>query len=133
LAARPRSFGVSLPEIGSALRLRATAGPRHRPKVVNIDAFELAAGNRGNRYRAALAEATGVNTFPQLFVDGEFFGGAVDACLGWKKGTLQPVLEKAGLKARGTWSAGLLVCRSVGLSVCRSVDLLVCRSVGLLV
>jgi len=67
-------------------------------KVVNIDAFEFAKGNRGNKFRAALSHATGCNTFPQIFIGGEFFGGAADACIKWKKGELQPLLEAAGLK-----------------------------------
>mmetsp|Transcript_21126 Transcript_21126/g.41265 ORF Transcript_21126/g.41265 Transcript_21126/m.41265 type:complete len:531 (-) Transcript_21126:82-1674(-) len=66
--------------------------------VVNIDSFEYAKDNMGNRYRAALSKKTGCVTFPQCFIDGEFFGGAADACLKWKKGELQPILEKAGLK-----------------------------------
>mmetsp|Transcript_16442 Transcript_16442/g.38059 ORF Transcript_16442/g.38059 Transcript_16442/m.38059 type:complete len:408 (+) Transcript_16442:683-1906(+) len=69
-------------------------------KVVNIDSFEYAKENMGNRYRAALSKQTGVNTFPQMFVNGDFFGGAVDAALGWKKGTLQPLLEQAGLNVK---------------------------------
>ena len=69
--------------------------PYHK---VNIDAFEFAKGNMGNKYRSALSDSTGCNTFPQFFVGGEFQGGAADACINWKKGELQPVLEKAGLK-----------------------------------
>ena len=65
---------------------------------LNVDAFEFAQGNMGNKYRAALQELTDCKTFPQFFVDGEFHGGAADACIKWKKGELQPLLEKAGLK-----------------------------------
>ena len=36
----------------------------------------------------------------EVFV-GEFQGGAADACIAWKKGELQGVLEKAGLKRGG--------------------------------
>jgi len=66
--------------------------------VVNIDSFEFAKDNRGNHYRAALQQLTGCSTFPQVFIGGAFFGGAADACIQWKKGELQPLLEKAGLK-----------------------------------
>jgi len=65
--------------------------------VVNIDSFEYAKGNTGNKYRAALSKLTGVNTFPQVFLNGKFYGGAVDAAMGWKKGTLQPLLVDGGL------------------------------------
>jgi len=51
----------------------------------------------GNKYRAALSEMTNCNTFPQMFIGGEFFGGAADACIKWKKGELQPILEAQGL------------------------------------
>jgi len=66
--------------------------------VFNIDSFEYAKDNMGNRYRAVITKKTGVTTWPQCFIDGEFLGGAADACMKWKKGELQPLLEKAGLK-----------------------------------
>jgi len=68
--------------------------PYHR---VDIDSFEFAKDNMGNKYRAALAEQTECNTFPQFFIDGKFYGGAADACIMWKKGELQPILKEAGL------------------------------------
>ena len=49
-------------------------------------------------YRAALASLTECNTFPQMFIGGTFFGGAADACIKWKSGELQPLLEAAGVK-----------------------------------
>jgi glutaredoxin-related protein len=33
--------------------------------------------NTGNKYRASLAQLSGVNTFPQVFINGAFYGGAV--------------------------------------------------------
>ena len=65
---------------------------------VNIDAFEHAENNMGNKYRAALTAASGCATFPQFFVRGAFVGGAADACMQWKSGELQKTLEVAGLK-----------------------------------
>jgi cysteine synthase A len=65
---------------------------------INIDAFEYAKDNMGNKYRAALTDLTGCATFPQCFIDGEFIGGAADACIKWRKKELQPVFEKAGIK-----------------------------------
>lgn len=65
--------------------------------VVNIDSFEFAKENMGNKYRAALSQLTECNTFPQLFIGGSFFGGAADACIKWKAGELQPLLEAAGV------------------------------------
>jgi cysteine synthase A len=65
---------------------------------IDIDSFEYAKDQMGNKYRAALSDMTECVTFPQLFIDGEFKGGAVDACMMWKKGEFQSVLEEAGLK-----------------------------------
>ena len=36
--------------------------------------------------------------FTQVFVGGKFIGGAADACIKWKKGDLQSILEAAGAK-----------------------------------
>ena len=35
---------------------------------------------------------------------GEFIGGAADACIMWKKGELQTVLEAAGAKPDDEWN-----------------------------
>ena len=67
-------------------------------KRIDIDAFQFAKDNMGNKYRSALQDLTKVNTFPQFFVNNKMIGGAVDACMMWKKGELQPILEEAGLK-----------------------------------
>lgn len=67
-------------------------------KVINWDSFEFAENDRGNKIRAALQKKTDCTTFPQCFIDGVYFGGAADACIKWKKGELQPILEKARVK-----------------------------------
>lgn len=65
---------------------------------IDIDNFAYAQDQMGNKYRAALSDETGCATFPQFFLEGKFIGGAVDACQMWKRGELQPLLEKADLK-----------------------------------
>jgi cysteine synthase A len=70
-------------------------------KRIDIDSFEFARDQMGNRYRAALVDETGCPTFPQLFLSGKFVGGAVDAAVMWKKGELQALLDEAGLKRDG--------------------------------
>ena len=70
---------------------------------IDIDAFEFAPGNFGNEIRAAVQEKTGVATFPQVFVDGDFVGGAVDLCLQWKSGELQPKLAASGLEVNAEY------------------------------
>eukprot|EP00472_Partenskyella_glossopodia_P006920 CAMPEP_0197516962 /NCGR_PEP_ID=MMETSP1318-20131121/1925_1 /TAXON_ID=552666 /ORGANISM="Partenskyella glossopodia, Strain RCC365" /LENGTH=544 /DNA_ID=CAMNT_0043066145 /DNA_START=28 /DNA_END=1662 /DNA_ORIENTATION=- len=67
---------------------------------VDIDSFQYAKDNMGNKYRSALSDMTGLNTFPQFFVDGKFIGGAVDACMMWKKGELKPLFEKSGIEVK---------------------------------
>jgi hypothetical protein len=49
-----------------------------------------------------LQDKTGCNTFPQFFISEAFLGGAVDACMMWKKGELQPLLEDAGVTKKET-------------------------------
>lgn len=75
-------------------------------EAIDIDAFHFAPGNYGNEIRAALQDETHVATFPQVFLDGEFVGGAVDLCLQWKSGELQPRLAAAGLRADGAGYEG---------------------------
>ena len=66
--------------------------------ALNFDALQYAPNNQGNVLRASVQERTGEKTFPQVFIDGEFVGGAADACIMWKKGELQPKLEAANAK-----------------------------------
>jgi cysteine synthase A len=67
-------------------------------EAINIDSFEYAKDQMGNKYRAALCDMTDCNTFPQLFINGEFVGGAVDACMMWKGGEVQTRLNEAGVE-----------------------------------
>lgn len=64
---------------------------------INIDNFKYAKDNMGNKYRAALQSQTDCKTFPLFFVGGKFIGGAVDACMMWKKNELQSLLAENGL------------------------------------
>eukprot|EP00618_Florenciella_parvula_P005336 CAMPEP_0119518536 /NCGR_PEP_ID=MMETSP1344-20130328/35115_1 /TAXON_ID=236787 /ORGANISM="Florenciella parvula, Strain CCMP2471" /LENGTH=97 /DNA_ID=CAMNT_0007556235 /DNA_START=65 /DNA_END=355 /DNA_ORIENTATION=- len=74
-------------------------------KVINIDAFEYAKDNQGNKYRSALSSVTDVNTFPQCFIGGEFMGGAADACIKHRNGELLPLMEAAGAVDKEKWEA----------------------------
>jgi len=67
-------------------------------ECIDIDSFEYAKDNMGNKYRSALSELTDCKTFPQFFVNGKFIGGAVDALQMWKKDELQKTFEEAGIK-----------------------------------
>ena len=63
-------------------------------KKIDIDSFLYAKNYMGNKYRAAVSSITDCKTFPQFFINGKFVGGAVDACLMWMKGELQPALRE---------------------------------------
>ncbi len=75
--------------------LDALGVPYHK---IDIDSFIYAKDNLGNKYRASLVEWTKCPTFPQFFVSSEFVGGAVDACMMWKKEELQKLFKKANIK-----------------------------------
>lgn len=66
-------------------------------KKVDIDSFQFAKDNMGNKYRAALSSMTECQTFPQMMVNNKFVGGAVDVCLMWKKGEIQPLFKEIGV------------------------------------
>jgi cysteine synthase len=66
-------------------------------ETIDIDSFEYAKDNMGNKYRSALCELTECKTFPQFFVNGKFVGGAVDACMMWKRDQLQVAFKEAGI------------------------------------
>ena len=65
---------------------------------IGIGSFEYAKDQMGNKYHAALSDMAECVSFPQLFIDGEFKGSDVDACMMWKKGEFQSILEEAGLE-----------------------------------
>ena len=71
----------------TAFKLLRAIGVEYQ--ALNFDALEYAKGNQGNTIRASVQEHTGAVTFPQIFVNGEFIGGAADACIKWKQGELQ--------------------------------------------
>lgn len=66
-------------------------------RSVDLDSVEYQPGNQGGKIRAALQEATGCKTIPQIFVAGEFVGGATDVFDAWKDGSLQVRLRERGI------------------------------------
>jgi cysteine synthase A len=64
---------------------------------VDLDSVAYQQENRGGLMRAALRERTGWNTFPQIFIGGEFLGGCTDLFDGIKDGTLAARLQTAGI------------------------------------
>jgi len=58
-------------------------------RAIAVDSVEYQDGNRGGKLRNALRERTGWVTLPQIFVGGEFVGGATDLFDECIKGKLQ--------------------------------------------
>jgi cysteine synthase A len=65
-------------------------------RSVDMDSAELAEGGWGGQIRAALNERTGMVTVPQVFVAGEFVGGATEIFDAWREGKAQSLLDGAG-------------------------------------
>ncbi|HWJ05762.1 MAG TPA: glutaredoxin domain-containing protein, partial [Steroidobacteraceae bacterium] len=66
-------------------------------RCINLDSVEYQRDNRGGAFRAALKERTGWVTLPQLFIGGEFVGGATDAFDESLQGRLQQRLQALGI------------------------------------
>ena len=77
----------------SVRRMFAKHGIAYRS--VDLDSVEYQKGNRGGKVRAALTARTSVATIPQVFVGGEFIGGATDVFDAHRTGRLQELLERS--------------------------------------
>jgi cysteine synthase A len=60
---------------------------------VDLDSVEYQTDNRGGKIRAALRNKTTWDTFPQIFINGEFIGGCTDLFDGLKDGSTQKYLQ----------------------------------------
>ncbi len=76
-------------------KLFARAGVPYRS--IDLDSTAYQRDDRGGQLRAALRARTGVKTIPQVFVGGEFLGGATDTLDAWKAGRLQKLLAEHGV------------------------------------
>jgi cysteine synthase A len=77
----------------SVRKMLAAYGIEYRS--VDLDSVAYQEDNWGGKIRAALNETTGSKTIPQIFVGGEFIGGATELFDAFKDGSLQPMLEKS--------------------------------------
>lgn len=64
---------------------------------VDVDSAKMQEGNWGGRIRAALTRKTGSKTVPQIFIGGEFIGGATDILARHDDGSLVDLLKATGL------------------------------------
>jgi cysteine synthase len=63
-------------------------------RSVDIDSVQYQRDDLGAKIRAAVSARTSFTTIPQIFIGGEFVGGATDVLKGWKEGRIQSLLEK---------------------------------------
>jgi cysteine synthase len=69
-------------------------------RSVDIDSVALQGEELGLRVRRALSARTGMTTIPQLFVGGEFIGGALDTFAAYNSGRLADLLGRARVEWR---------------------------------
>jgi cysteine synthase A len=72
-------------------------------RSIDIDSVDYQKDDRGGKVRAAVAARTGSVTIPQIFVGGQFIGGASEVFDAFKAGHLQQLLADSGV----TFEAGL--------------------------
>jgi len=66
-------------------------------RSVDLDSVAYQEDNKGGKIRAALREKTGSKTIPQIFVGGQFIGGATELFDSQKDGDLAGLLEKSSV------------------------------------
>ncbi|HRQ47151.1 MAG TPA: cysteine synthase A [Rhodocyclaceae bacterium] len=76
----------------SVRKVLASYGIRYRS--VDLDSVAYQDNNRGGKVREALSARTGWNTFPQIFIAGEFVGGCTDLFDACKDGALAQRLQR---------------------------------------
>jgi cysteine synthase A len=63
-------------------------------RTIDLDSVEYQVDNKGGKIRAALRERTTSKTIPQIFIGGQFIGGATELFDAAKDGTMQKLLEE---------------------------------------
>ena len=66
-------------------------------RSVDLDSIEYQTDNRGGKIRAALRSKTTWDTFPQIFINGNFIGGCTDLFDGLKDGSMLKILDDEGV------------------------------------
>jgi len=66
-------------------------------RAVDLDSVPYQKDDWGGQIRNALRARTNVATIPQIFVGGEFIGGATDSFEAWRAGRLQELLDRHGV------------------------------------
>jgi cysteine synthase A len=68
-----------------------------RYRIVELDSDELQAHGLSREIRAELQSRNGSHTLPQIYLNGEFVGGATDSFAAWNRGQFQQALSEAGV------------------------------------
>ncbi|TDJ34334.1 MAG: cysteine synthase A [Gammaproteobacteria bacterium] len=63
-------------------------------RSIDLDSVVYQENNKGGNIRAALREKTNVKTIPQIFIGGQYIGGATDLFDACKDGSMQKMLEE---------------------------------------
>jgi len=66
-------------------------------RTVDLDSVAFQEDNKGGKIRAALREKTGSKTIPQIFVGGQYIGGATELFDTQKEGELAELLEQSSV------------------------------------
>jgi cysteine synthase A len=67
-------------------------------RSVDLDSVEYQEEDRGGKIRVAVSARTGFQTIPQIFVGGEFVGGATDLFDAFRAGDLQRMLGESDVR-----------------------------------
>jgi cysteine synthase A len=67
-------------------------------RSIDLDSTAYQRDDRGGQIRAVLRERSGSKTIPQVFVGGEFIGGATETLDAFKDGRLQRLLAQRGVR-----------------------------------
>jgi cysteine synthase A len=66
-------------------------------RSVDLDSVAYQEDDKGGKIRAALREKTGSKTIPQIFISGQYIGGATELFDSQKEGELAELLEKSSV------------------------------------
>ncbi|HSC12398.1 MAG TPA: glutaredoxin domain-containing protein [Rhodanobacteraceae bacterium] len=66
-------------------------------RSIDLDSTAYQRDDRGGQIRAVLRERSGSKTIPQIFIGGEFIGGAGETFDAFKEGRLQQLLVRNGV------------------------------------
>ncbi|MEO9826344.1 MAG: glutaredoxin domain-containing protein [Paracoccaceae bacterium] len=64
---------------------------------IDLDSAAYRENNRGGRMRAVLREVTGSPTIPQVFIGGEYLGGATETFDAYNSGKLKEMLDQQSI------------------------------------